>query len=207
MSGVIACITFYFISKILISFFLLERVRLHSRLDSGIRPDSCLQVHIVNNQDGTRRLGSRAYKICLSAISLYIGFLILAAFGTSVCTTPVDNMLRRSPGRVGEMDDKRSCHIGLKVSSCEHCARQELISLFSFGCKLLDSVRGSKRARLIRPQDHPHDRIRHCIELSSHNMFPLPYPTGNDVQFPITKDGLPNGTHDVVIFLAPLTLI
>ncbi|GHJ89921.1 hypothetical protein NliqN6_6323 [Naganishia liquefaciens] len=80
LSGVIACITFYFISKILISFFLLER------------------VHIVNNQDGTRRLGSRAYKICLAAISLYVGYLILAAFG-----------------RVAELDDMRSCHIGLKL--------------------------------------------------------------------------------------------
>lgn len=71
------------------------------------------QVHIVNNQDGTRRLGSRAYKICLAAISLYIGYLVLAAFG-----------------RVGEMDEKRSCHIGLKVSLYVSLMLQELIGSF-----------------------------------------------------------------------------
>lgn len=115
-AGVIACITFYFISKILISLFLLERVSVPAFLSAPMA-DPSVQVHIVNSQDGTPRMQSKAYKLCLGVICLYIGYLILAAFGKRKCSVvqfrgaDVASMI----GRVAELDGKRSCHIGLKL--------------------------------------------------------------------------------------------
>jgi hypothetical protein len=83
MAGVIACITFYFISKILISLFLLERVSPPSPPPSSALISPSSQVHIVNSQDGTPRMQSTAYKLCLAVIGLYIVYLFLAAFGRS----------------------------------------------------------------------------------------------------------------------------
>lgn len=62
---------------------------------------------------------STAYKICLAFICLYIGYLILAAFGASlplrVKWVEADRARSGEVGRVGELDEKRSCHIGLKL--------------------------------------------------------------------------------------------
>lgn len=115
---------------------------------------------------------SKAYKICLITLLFFVGYPVLATIGTLSLISLLAEKTEYAelPARVEELDDKRSCHIGIKVCSASAMRYVMLMAFMrfrSFGCELIvESVTSDNGNGLLAPHNRSIPQIIYDVFLA-----------------------------------------